>query len=203
VAPEPPPGSGETEHELVSTGVRIERALDDLRRTAPPDVTARVEHLVSDIVGLYGEALARIVAALSTQSLEGARAALVGDPLVSALLVLHELHPNDTRSRIETALDSVRPYLASHGGSISTEALDDDGTLRLRFAGNCNGCTASADTAKNLVERAVRDAAPEVLRVVIEDSEAAVPHPPPATSSGLVQLGRPRGSETQRKGGAP
>ena len=45
-------------------------------------------------------------------------AALTADDLVSSLLVIHGLHPQDLETRVAAALDSVRPYLGSHGGNV-------------------------------------------------------------------------------------
>ena len=43
---------------------------------------------------------------------------LVADPLVESLLLLHGLHPLDVDTRIQRALDNVRPYLGSHAGGV-------------------------------------------------------------------------------------
>ena len=43
---------------------------------------------------------------------------LLADPLVESLLLLHDLHPLDVDTRIQRALDRVRPYLGSHAGGV-------------------------------------------------------------------------------------
>ena len=45
------------------------------------------------------------------------------------------------------ALDSVRPYMESHGGDVELLGLED-GVARLRLKGSCNGCAASAVDAR-------------------------------------------------------
>src|SRR5690242_21891847 len=61
--------------------------------------------------------LARIVGHVAEQcgSAEEERlaTALAGDELVSHLLMLHGLHPDDVKRRVEGALERVRPYLRS------------------------------------------------------------------------------------------
>ncbi len=47
---------------------------------------------------------------------------------------MHGLHPHDVERRIEDALDSVRPYMGSHGGDVKLLGVDDD-VVRLEFAG--------------------------------------------------------------------
>lgn len=187
------------EHEVDDAGERIAHALAELRQVASPEVATKVEHLVSDIVGLYGEALARVVSALAgDDATQAARSTLVRDPLVGALLVLHDLHPDDLEARIQRALDGVRPYLGSHGGAISLIGVDDAAIVRLRFEGSCDGCSSSAATATDLVERAIAEAAPEIVQVVFEGLTDKEQSPPPAPDK-LVQIGRAREKGTNGK----
>jgi Fe-S cluster biogenesis protein NfuA/nitrite reductase/ring-hydroxylating ferredoxin subunit len=151
-------------------GTRIEELLAFLRASAGPDVASAAEDLVSLLVGLYGDGLAHIVAALGEQGEAGAAALdrMVADPLVESLLLLHDLHPLDVDTRIQRALDSVRPYLGSHAGGVEYLGVTEDGTARLRLEGNCHGCPSSVVTVQLAIQGAVEGAAPEVTRVVVE-----------------------------------
>ena len=165
------------------TGDRIEALIGEIRSTADEPTLGRVEELVAQLVDLYGSGLSRVVALLhETGAFTGAlRAGLTGDPLVSALLMLHGLHPDDTTTRVQGALDRVRPYLAPHAGDVSL--LDvEAGVVRVRLEGSCDGCTASAATALDLLDRAIKEAAPEVTRVELASA--------PRAASDLVQLRR-------------
>ncbi len=93
---------------------------------------------------------------------------LTADDHVRGLLVLHDLHPRSTHERVTEALDKVRPYLGSHAGDVEFVGIDDDGVVRLRLQGSCNGCPSSTVTAKYAIERVVREAAPEISDVVVE-----------------------------------
>jgi hypothetical protein len=73
--------------DLMEPALRIEQLLSELRATAGPQVWPRVDELVSALVTLYGEGLARLLAALD----EVGRARLRGDELVASLLELHGL----------------------------------------------------------------------------------------------------------------
>ena len=82
---------------------------------ALPDADARelAVDAIEGLLDLYGAGLARIL------ELAPELAPRLGeDELVSHLLLLHGLHPVDARTRVEGALESVRPYLASHGGNV-------------------------------------------------------------------------------------
>jgi len=109
--------------------------------------------------------------------------ALAADDLVSSLLLVHDLHPDDCDSRIEQALERVRPYLGSHAGDVAYLGVDAAGIAHLRLEGSCHGCAGSAATAHTAIERAVLDAAPEVSGV---DVQGVVE---PTRSSPLLQIG--------------
>lgn len=65
--------------------------------------------------------------------------------------------------RIEQTLDALRPYIASHKGSVEVVDFDDvDGRLLLRLGGTCHGCSASTITLKQGIETRLRALVPEV-----------------------------------------
>jgi Fe-S cluster biogenesis protein NfuA/nitrite reductase/ring-hydroxylating ferredoxin subunit len=169
-------------------GARIEELLGVLRDTSG-QAGAAAEELVRLLLGLYGDGLGRIMAALAGQGPAGAalQAELLADPVVEGLLLLHDLHPLDTDTRIQRALDRVRPYLGSHAGGVEYLGVDDHGVARLRLAGNCHGCPSSTATVQLAISGAVEDAAPEVTEVVVEGMTA------PAGPA-LLQIGRRPGA---------
>jgi Fe-S cluster biogenesis protein NfuA len=68
-------------------------------------------------------------------------------------------------------LESVRPFLAQHGGDVELLGIDDElGAVKLRLLGSCDGCPSSASTLQGAVETAIVDAAPEITRIVVEES---------------------------------
>jgi Fe-S cluster biogenesis protein NfuA len=164
-------------------GARVEYLLDALRAGAAPDPGPVAEELVRLLVGLYGDGLGRIVAALADEGAAGAAVLdrLTADPLVESLLLLHDLHPLDVDARVQRALDRVRPYLGSHAGGVRYLGVHD-GVARLRLEGSCHGCPSSTVTVQLAIQGAVQDAAPEVTDVVVEGMM------PPAPQ--LLQIGR-------------
>jgi Fe-S cluster biogenesis protein NfuA len=148
-----------------AAGERVEALLAALRTEAGPQVAAAAEELVSCLVGLYGAGLAGITAILGDDE-AGPRlmAKLVADPLVESLLLLHDLHPLDTSTRVRRAVEQVLPQLGSHAGDVEYLGLDDTGVLRLRL--EQRGCSAA--TVQDLISKAVADAAPEAAGVDIE-----------------------------------
>ena len=69
-------------------------------------------------------------------------------------------------SKIETALDEIRPFLESDGGDINFIELTDKWIVKVKLIGACSSCSISMMTLKNGVEMAVKRAVPEVKEVV-------------------------------------
>ncbi|HKE76207.1 MAG TPA: NifU family protein [Acidimicrobiales bacterium] len=161
---------------LRATGDRIERLLDDLQ-SADPRVSALAEELVRAVTDLYGGGLARVVEIVGEHAGDRAPDVLDGladDELVASLLLVHGLHPESLTARVEAALAGVRPLLAQHDGDVELLDLDAGaGAVLLRLLGSCDGCPSSAVTLQHAVERAIVEAAPEI--VTIDLAPAAVP----------------------------
>jgi Fe-S cluster biogenesis protein NfuA len=157
---------------LRATGDRIEQLLDELQATADPRSFDRASELLRLVSELYGAGLGRVVELVSQRAPEMLDA-LAGDELVASLLLVHGLHPETLTDRVQAALAQVRPLLAAHAGDV--ELLDVDaaaGAVRLRLLGSCDGCPSSAVTLQTAVERAIVEAAPEIVLIdVVEPSQ--------------------------------
>ncbi len=121
-------------------GDRIESLLDALGAGGAV-ARGRAEELVRQVTDLYGSGLARILEILDDRGqLDDATLdALTADELVSSLLVIHGLHPQDLETRVAAALDSVRPYLGSHGGNVELLDISPEGVVRLQAARHLPG----------------------------------------------------------------
>lgn len=69
------------------------------------------------------------------------------------------------RAKIEKALEDIRPSLQMDGGDIELVSIED-GIVKVRLTGACGGCPMSQMTLKEVVERAIIEAVPEVKKVV-------------------------------------
>ena len=174
-------------HDVEATGERVEALLAELRSQAGPQVVAAAEELVSCLVELYGAGLARITEIVGEEEPELIDK-LVADPLVESLLLVHDLHPLDTSARVRRAVEEVLPQLGSHAGDVEYLGFDETGVLRLRL--EQRGC--SADTVRDLIEKAVAGAAPEAAGVDIELVQ------PPAEPTLLQITRRPVGIQGTR-----
>jgi Fe-S cluster biogenesis protein NfuA len=161
--------------DLRATGDRIEQLLDALQATADPGTYERAADVLRLVVDLYGAGLARIVHLVEEEA-----PALVDvfarDELIASLLVVHGLHPESLARRVEGALAQVRPLLAAHAGDVELLAIDEEaGVVHLRLVGSCDGCPSSSITLQSAVERAIKEAAPEIVRLGVEDPSPSVP----------------------------
>jgi Fe-S cluster biogenesis protein NfuA/nitrite reductase/ring-hydroxylating ferredoxin subunit len=185
--------------EAQEVGERIEALLGMLAEHAVPEVAGAAEELAELLMDMYGAGLERILELLGEQP-EGAEQLrrVISDELVSGLLVLHDLHPDDTATRADRALESVRPYLGSHAGDVDLiGVVEEDGgpVVKLALKGSCDGCPSSAITVKTAIEAALAKACPEVIRVDVDGvtSPAAVAPPDVTVTDGkelpLLQIG--------------
>lgn len=67
---------------------------------------------------------------------------------------------------IESALDTLRPYLEADGGNIEVVELTDDHVVKVKLLGNCVTCPMSYMTMKAGVEETLRKVIPNLQAVV-------------------------------------
>jgi hypothetical protein len=145
-----------------AAGERVETLLAELAE-ADPKVGELAEELVTCLVQLYGAGLATIMQVVSAE--DRLTAQLIADPLVESLLLVHDLHPLDTATRVRRALGRLGPGAELLG-------IDEDGVAEVKLASGC-GSTLAA------VEQLIAAAAPETTSV------RQAPRDPP-----LLQIGR-------------
>ena len=72
-------------------------------------------------------------------------------------------------TRINNALERIRPYLVQDGGDISLEEITDELVVKVKLHGACHGCPYSYQTLKAGVEQALRQEVPEIKELVAVD----------------------------------
>lgn len=155
---------------LRQSGERVEQALTELQQSADARTLNLAEEVLRLVSELYGAGLARVLEIVRAQAPELVDE-LASDELVASLLLVQGLHPDSLDARVEAALESVRPFLAQHGGDVELLGIDDTvGAVKIRLLGSCDGCPSSAATLQGAVEVAIIEKAPEVTRIVVEES---------------------------------
>ena len=78
----------------------------------------------------------------------------------------------ETRSdflQIESILNDLRPYIASHGGDVSLVKIENN-IVFIKFSGTCVSCPLSFYTVTYGIERHIKSKIPKIIRVeVIEE----------------------------------
>lgn len=144
-----------------AVSARIGEVLEELHHSADPRAAALADELTASLVRLYGEGLARIVTSLGAERAE----VLCADPLVESLLLIHDLHPWDTGTRIRRALEHFAAY-----GKVLLDAVDAAGVARVSLAAG-PGCGGSRQALRAEIEQAVGAAAPELSGVEVRVSD--------------------------------
>jgi Fe-S cluster biogenesis protein NfuA/nitrite reductase/ring-hydroxylating ferredoxin subunit len=157
---------------LLARVQELQSAVESAGESPPPEL---LEALLSSVVQMYGAGLERILAALAADGEDGRRiaAGLTEDPLVATLLLVHDLHPVPLADRVQAALDSVRPYMESHGGNVELLSLEH-GVARIHLRGSCSSCSASSVTLELAIKQALEEAAPDLAGLEVEGMEPEI-----------------------------
>ena len=147
----------------------LQALIDRAQQLPDPAARALFEQCLQSILAFYGEGLSRLLEVVGQNGEAGnvLLQRIVQDPAISGLLLIHGLHPVDLRTRLQQALDKVRPYLESHGGNVELLSLEE-GFARLRLRGACKTCPSSAITLELAVRRALEEACPDLLGFNVE-----------------------------------
>jgi Fe-S cluster biogenesis protein NfuA len=68
----------------------------------------------------------------------------------------------DWISRVDIALNDIRPHLAVDGGNIEVMNITDELIIQVKWLGNCEMCTMSSMTMKAGVEQAIKSRIPQI-----------------------------------------
>jgi Fe-S cluster biogenesis protein NfuA len=163
---------------------RIGELVGQIEASADPNALALARELLESLMALHGAGLEQILKLAGEAGEEGKTLVrkFGHDELVSALLILYGLHPENLQSRVAGALASSRAYLESHAARAELLAISADGTVTLRLHQKPNGCGSTAAALKSTLEAAVLNAAPDATSIVVEEVGVA------AGGSGFVPL---------------
>ena len=108
------------------------------------------------------------------------------DGVVASLLLIHDLYPVPLEERVREALEEVRPYMESHEGDVELLGVED-GVVRLRLKGSCDGCPASASTLELAIKEALEKAAPDLVGLEVAGVVESAPPEPSGVELPVIQ----------------
>ena len=166
---------------------RIGGLVQEIESIADPAVRAATKGLVQSLMDLHGAALEKTLDIVAAAGEPGMNIIdrLGRDSLVSSVLILYGLHPEDLQSRVGKAVERVQPQLRKQGCEVELLGVND-GAIRLRVETGSHTCGSTAKTVQATLEGAMYDAAPDLMSLEIEGFEEK-------PSSGFVALDQLRG----------
>ena len=66
---------------------------------------------------------------------------------------------------VKKAIEDVRPSLKADGGDIEFVSVSEDGKVKVKLKGACNGCPMAQVTLKQGVEKYLKSKVPSVVSV--------------------------------------
>ena len=155
---------------------RVQELTERLAQLPDPAARESADELVAAVLELYGKGLERIFAVIDEAGETGAevKEQLQNDGLVASLMLIHDLYPVPLEDRVREALESVRPYMESHGGNVELLEMKN-GTARISLEGSCKTCPASTSTLELAIKQALDEAAPDLEALIVEGAESMQP----------------------------
>ena len=154
-------------NDLAREGQRIQELVEKIGALHDPAAQRILQECLEATLSFYGHGLERILELVNQAGNEKARDALIHDPGVRGLLLIHDLHPDSLEKRLTEALDKVRPYMESHGGNVELLSLESE-YAKLRLQGHCQTCPSSAVTLELAVRAAIEEACPDLAGFEVE-----------------------------------
>jgi Fe-S cluster biogenesis protein NfuA/nitrite reductase/ring-hydroxylating ferredoxin subunit len=156
--------------ELNRQSDHIQELIEKIETLPDPKARKLMEECIQEILGFYGRGLEKILQIISNGNSSAAKDIyndLIEDSFINGLLLIHDLHPLDLKTRLYKALEKVKPYMDSHGGSVEIVRLEN-GIAKLKLAGNCKGCPSSASTLELGIRQGIEEYCPDLLGLEVE-----------------------------------
>jgi Fe-S cluster biogenesis protein NfuA len=155
--------------------MRVGELYDELQSHPDPAVGKKVEEMLDWVDAFHREGLGRLVEMIRSWRGEIFLESVGRDDVTGTFLAMYdlgELPATDTTAAdaVAEALEEIRPYVESHGGTITVDSIVD-GVVKVRMLGSCDGCPSSAATLTVGVEQALREHWPNFRRLEVIDPD--------------------------------
>ncbi len=155
---------------------RIGDLAERLTNHPDPQVAEEVTELLDWVDAFHKEGLGRLVEMIRAWRGEIFLESVARDDITGLFLQVYGLGEDPdiaagSAEAVAEALEEIRPYAESHGGSIEVESITD-GVVKVRMLGSCDGCPSSSATLTHGVEEALRKHWPGFRRLELVDPAA-------------------------------
>jgi Fe-S cluster biogenesis protein NfuA len=96
------------------------------------------------------------------------------DPIVGNLLLLYSLHPDEFETRVQKAVERMRPRLRKLSCTVELEDVRD-GAVRVRLSTSGHSCGSSTNDLRSIVEDGMYEFAPDVTSLEVLGLEEPTP----------------------------
>jgi Fe-S cluster biogenesis protein NfuA len=171
-------GSGEFQQQVK----RLSELIAEFERMPACREKDAARELIQLLMEVHGAGLERMMEIVFESSESGASLIdrLAKDEAAGGLLLLYSLHPDALETRVQSALERIRPRLSKLACSVESLSIEQ-GVVRLALSRSGHSCSSSAKELRSIVEYGIYELAPDVTALEISGLEE------PA-SSGFVAL---------------
>ena len=141
------------------------------------DVREQIEELLDWVDVFHREGLGRLVEMIRAWRGEIFLESVGRDEIAGPFLATYDLGEGaderelaEAEEAVTAALEELRPFVESHGGTITVDSIRD-GVVTVRMLGSCDGCPSSNATLTGGVEEALRRHWPNFRRLEVIDPE--------------------------------
>lgn len=164
-----------TTDEPISPFEQLSALMDFIEMQPDPEFRERVSELVYGVIDLHHNALERMLTQVAAHPV-GAELLpqITRDEVVRAVLMVHELLPEDLATRVQKGLEQAREQLQAYGADVEVVSIRD-GVARLRLLGSALSANVSSAQLKFEIEQSLAHFAPDLLNLEYEDRIATAP----------------------------
>ncbi|MEO7034139.1 MAG: hypothetical protein ABI548_09625 [Polyangiaceae bacterium] len=149
---------------------RVETLLTELSHSSDPMLERATREVLSTVLELHRRGLERVLELAARE--DAVRDALARDSKVSAMLLLHGLHPVSLGERVKRTIGVVRERFAGKLDSVEAEVLGA-GSIVVRIVPAASTCGSTRQAVHQGFEEALLSAVPDADSVSVEFAEAA------------------------------
>lgn len=170
-------GSDEEQLSYREAWEHIAELADGLANHPDSKVSERVLELLDWVDAVHRDGLGRLIEMIRSWRGEIFLESIARDEITGTMLEAYGLGEGldpeadeANKKAIEAAMAEIRPLVESHGGDIEIVAVED-GVVKVRMKGTCNGCASSSATLTYGLEAALKNHWPSFRR--LEEVDAA------------------------------
>jgi Fe-S cluster biogenesis protein NfuA len=157
---------------------RVGELADELLNHPDAKVREQIMELLDWVDVFHREGLGRLIEMIRAWRGEIFLESVARDEITGPFLGVYDLGEGiDERELLEAeeavtaALEELRPFVESHGGTIALDSIQD-GVVTVQMLGSCDGCPSSSATLTGGVEEALRRLWPNFRRLEVIDPNA-------------------------------